>query len=524
MGGLGRDPPLNARPLSFTRNPLVLLLACVVAVAVAGVHQVGFAQAPALQILSRDGRRSIPLVSAGTQEMVPLDELASAFQLAVRDDGGAITVGYKGRTIVLTPDQTIASVAGRLISLPAPPARVGGRWAVPFDFITRALAPIYDSKLELRRSSRLLLVGDDVRVPRVTVSHEALAAAGRVTLDITPAAAATVTQQGNQRLVVRVEAEAVEVTIPGIQPTPFVQAVRVVDTAAVAIDLGPRFASYRSTTQPVDNATRVVIDIVGAQTDAAPSPAASPSTAAAAPPADALPRDLVLGPTGTIRTVAIDAGHGGSDAGAKGAGGALEKDVALAIARRLRAAIESRLGLRVVMTRDDDRNVALPDRVALANNNKADLFISVHANASFRPEVVGAAVYVASFSQSEIAQEGLAPERLPVFGGGLRDIEVVPWNLAQIRHRERSGEFATIAVEALGARVPLAARPIERAPLRVLEPANMPAVLLEVGYLTNSSQEQAITGADLQASIAQSLLDAIVRFRDRTSVDEGGPR
>jgi N-acetylmuramoyl-L-alanine amidase len=514
---------LNARPLSFTRNLLVLLLACVVAVAVASVHQVGHAQAPALQILSRDGRRSIPLVSAGTQEMVPLDELASAFQLAVRDDGGAITVGYKGRTIVLTPDQTIASVAGRLISLPAPPARVGGRWAVPFDFITRALAPIYDSRLELRRSSRLLIVGD-VRVPRVTVSHEALAAAGRITLDITPAAAATVTQQGNQRLVVRVEAEAVEATIPGIQPTPFVQAVRILDTASVGIDLGPRFASYRSTTQPLDNATRIVIDIVGAQTDAAPSPAPSPATAAAAPPADALPRDLVLGPTATMRTVAIDAGHGGSDTGAKGTGGALEKDVALAIARRLRAAIESRLGLRVVMTRDDDRNVALADRVALANNNKADLFISVHANASFRPEVVGAAVYVASFSDAEIAQEGLAPERLPVFGGGLRDIEVVPWNLAQIRHRERSGEFATIAVEALGARVPLAARPIERAPLRVLEPANMPAVLLEVGYLTNSGQEQAITGADLQASIAQSLLDAIVRFRDRTSVDEGGPR
>jgi N-acetylmuramoyl-L-alanine amidase len=489
-----------------------------VAFAVAAVHHV-VAQAPALQVLARDSHRSIPLVAAGAQEMVPLDELATTFQLAVRDDGGAITVGYKGRTIVLTPDQTIASVAGRLISLPAPPARIGGRWAVPLDFITRALAPIYDSRLELRRASRLLLVGD-VRVPRLTVSHEPLAAAGRVTVDITPATAATVTQQGSQRLVVRVDADAVDASVPGIQPTAFVQAVHVVDGTSVAIDLGPRFASYRSTSQPLDNATRLVIDIVGAQTDAAP-PAATPVPAAGAPATDGLPRDLTFGSTPLVRTVAIDAGHGGTETGAKGAGGALEKDVTLAIARRLRTAIETRLGLRVVMTRDDDRNVALQDRVALANNNKADLFISLHANASFRTEVAGAAVYLAAFSQSELAQEGLAPERLPVFGGGLRDIEVVPWNLAQIRHRERSGEFAAIAVEALGTRVPLAARPIEHAPLRVLEPANMPAVLVEVGYLTNPAQEQAIAGAELQASVAQSLLDAIVRFRDRLGAGEG---
>ena len=80
--------------------------------------------------------------------MIALDELSRAFQLNVRDDGRAITVAYKGRTIVLTPDQTIASVAGRLISLPAPPVRADGRWLVPLDFINRALASIYDTRLE----------------------------------------------------------------------------------------------------------------------------------------------------------------------------------------------------------------------------------------------------------------------------------------------------------------------------------------------------------------------------------------
>ena len=95
----------------LTLSTLSGILAVLVAVAVLAVHPSGQGSSPSLQLLSRDSRRALPIVLIGTQEMVGLDELASIFQLAVRDDGGAITVGYKGRTIVLTPEQTIASVA-----------------------------------------------------------------------------------------------------------------------------------------------------------------------------------------------------------------------------------------------------------------------------------------------------------------------------------------------------------------------------------------------------------------------------
>src|SRR5207245_1219836 len=80
---------------------------------------------------------------------------------------GAITVSYKGKTIVLTPDQALASVSGRLVSLPAPPTRNGRRWLVPVEFISRALGLIYDARLDLRKPSRLLVIGD-LRVPRLT--------------------------------------------------------------------------------------------------------------------------------------------------------------------------------------------------------------------------------------------------------------------------------------------------------------------------------------------------------------------
>ena len=471
-------------------------------------HLAGQTASAALQVLTRDGRRTLAITTIGSQDMLALDELAAAFQLAVRDDGGAITVAYKGRSVVLTPDQTIASVAGRLISLPAAPVRNGNRWLVPLDFVSRALGPIYDTRLELRRPSRLLIVGD-LRVPRVTVRHEAAGASARVTFEVSPAAATAVSQQG-QRLLVRFDADALDVTLPVVPPQGDVQTVRLLDASSVAIDLGPRFTSYRASTQPSDTGTRLVVDIVGAAEPAAPAPA----PAAPAPNVTADAQPILPQGGASLRTVAIDAGHGGDDTGAKGAAGTLEKDVTLDAARRLKSALETRLGVRVIMTRDDDRTVPVENRSAVANNNKADLFISLHANASFRADVIGATAYVASFSNADLTIEGLAPERLPVFGGGLRNIEVVPWNLAQIPHRSQSEQFAQFVTESLGSRVPMAARPFEHAPLRVLESANMPAVLIEMGYLTNAGQEEALRGNELPNGVALAMLEAVIRFRE----------
>src|SRR6516225_504893 len=155
----------------------------------------GQGTAPSLTLIARDGRRAIPLTLVADQEFVALDDLAAMFQLSVQESLGAITVSYKGKTIVLTPDQTLASVAGRLISLPVPPARSGRRWLVPVELVSRALAPIYDVRLDLRKPSHLLVVGD-LRVPKVTARYDPVGAAGRLTIDATPRANSTVAQEG----------------------------------------------------------------------------------------------------------------------------------------------------------------------------------------------------------------------------------------------------------------------------------------------------------------------------------------
>ena len=99
-------------------------------------------------------------------------------------------------------------------------------------------------------------------------------------------------------------------------------------------------------------------------------------------------------------------------------------------------------------------------------------------------------------------------------GGGSRDIEFVPWQVAQIPHLRQSATLATILQQQFRNRIPLAPRAVESAPLRVLESANMPAVLVEMGYLTNVDQARLLAGADFQNSLVQALFEGIVRFRD----------
>jgi N-acetylmuramoyl-L-alanine amidase len=486
-----------------------LLLACLVFASLpAGQAPAG----SALTLIARDGRRTLPTITSDGQEMVALDDLATAFQLTFREDtlANGVLVTYKGRTIVLTPDQTLASVSGRLVSLPAPLTRAGRRWLVPVEFINRALTLILDGPLDLRRSSRLVVIGD-ARVPRVAARYEVSSATMRVTFDVQPKANQAVTLDG-QRLLVRFDVEALDASLPPLPQQGFATAVHLADPPnTIVVDLGPRYSSYRVVTTPADPAVRVTLDLLPAETEPVPP---SPTTPAPPPEAPAFGQ-----PASALRIIVIDPGHGGDESGAKGAGGTLEKDVALSVARRLKATIEARLGLRVLLTREDDRAVGLDERAAIANNNKANLFVSLHANASVRPATQGAEVYYLSLDKSvDEARRRAASEAqtLPVFGGGNRDVEIISWEMAQARYIDESARLAAIVEERLrdAGGIALSARPIQQAPFRVLVGANMPAVLLEMGYITNGPQEQQLSSGAFQGAVVQALFDSIVRFRD----------
>ena len=491
------------------RGVALLVLASIV-----GAGPLTFAQPASLAVLSRDGRKPLPITTINNQDYVAVDDINTVFGTTSREDrlAGGLTVTLRGRSIVVTADQNVVSVSGRLVSLPSPPLRRDNRWFVPADFLPRAMSLILDTRLDLRRAARLLIVGD-VRVPRVVARVDAGTTNVAVTFEVTPNTEARVTTQPG-RLVVQFDADVLDLALPSLPPQTFLLGLTPGDAPnTVVLTTGPRYASFRVTTSQADAGSgRVTIDLLPATTTDAP---AAPAAPAAVPDSR-----LVIpsqSPSGGLRTVVIDPGHGGEELGTQGANGTLEKDVTLSVARRLRTLIESRLGARVFLTRDDDRTLSLDDRSAFANNHQADVFLSIHANSAVRPALKGAEVYFLTVERAEAEARKRAGDRatsLPALGGGAREIDLILWETAQARYLEQSAALAGFVEQAMTGRIAMSPRAVQQAPFRVLVGANMPAALVEIGYLSNAEQEAQLATGGYQDQVAQALLDALIKFRE----------
>jgi N-acetylmuramoyl-L-alanine amidase len=483
-------------------------------VLVSWLHAQGVAPGAPLTLVSREGRKPIATTMANGQELIALDDVAALFKVPVREDtlAGGITITYQGRTLVLSADRPMASVSGRVVTLPAPPVRSGNRWLVPVEFLPRALAPLLDARIDLRRPSRLLIVGD-VTVPRVTARIDAAGPPTRATVEIAPATPVRVTREGN-RVVARIEADALDLGFPS-EGAGLIDGFRPGDQpTTVFIVLGDRAGTARFTPADAGGITRIAIEVA---TPAGADAAAAATPPVPTPPPDAAAPPLLSVPRSVLQTIVIDPGHGGNDAGVHGSDGVEEKQITLQVARRLRTLVEMRLGVRVILTRDDDAPVSLDDRAAAANNAKADLFLSLHLNASPIAGVAGAEVfYLRLDREGEDARRAAQADAvlLPVLGGATRTIDVIQWDLAQARHVDQSAMLATVLEEALrGAKVPMGARPRQEAPLRVLTSVNMPAALIEMGYLTNDRQRRLVRSEEYQNAVAQGIYDGVLRFR-----------
>jgi N-acetylmuramoyl-L-alanine amidase len=468
-----------------------------------------------LTLLSREGRRAVPVTLIDNQEYVAVDDLAGPFGTTAREAAGGLAITARGRTIIVTADQTVVSAAGRLVSLPAPSLKRDARWLVPVDFLPRALAVALETRLDWRRASRLIIVGD-LRVPRVVARIESGTSGTSVTFEISPVTPARVSTESG-RLLVQFEADALDLLVPPLPQQPFLAGIALAEAGTtVAVTPGPRYGAFRSSTsQPDASSSRLTLDLLPSATDLAGAAAAAASPTPAPPPVD-LRASLPPSPATGVRTVVIDPGHGGDELGAQGPRGSLEKEITLAVARRLRTLIESRLGMRVFLTREDDRTVSHDDRSAFANSRQADLFLSIHANAAVRSNIKGAEVYYLSVDRADAEARRRAEDAavtLPALGGGTRAIDLILWETAQARHLEQSAALAVAIEESLRSRVEMSPRAVQQAPFRVLVGANMPAALVEIGYVSNPDQEQQLGSADYQTAVAEALLEAIVKFR-----------
>lgn len=209
------------------------------------------------------------------------------------------------------------------------------------------------------------------------------------------------------------------------------------------------------------------------------------------------------------RTVVIDAGHGGRDPGAVGRTlGLHEKEVVLDTALKLRDVLEQRGQYRVVLTRDADRYVEHAERVRISRDANADLFISIHADANANAEACGASVYTVNERGARRGQAmlgdtidlGATPVR-----GQARDVLV---DLFQRETTNRSAQFAEIVIPRLGAVAPLLRNTHRSANLYVLLAPDVPAVLIETGFLTNAEDERRLSRPAERAAMARAIADA----------------
>jgi N-acetylmuramoyl-L-alanine amidase len=227
---------------------------------------------------------------------------------------------------------------------------------------------------------------------------------------------------------------------------------------------------------------------------------------------------------GAPLTIVVDPGHGGGETGAIGPGGLQEKDTTLEISKRIAATLPRALACRAVLTRDSDIQLPLDDRTSIANHEKADLFLSIHANSSRSASAQGSETYYLSLEASDkIAQEVASRENAsngnghagPAAATGNPDLDFILWDLAQSAHLKESSEIAEAIQVELNAVSDTANRGIKQAPFRVLVGATMPAVLVEVAFISNADEEKRLRSPEFQQAVADAVTRAVARFYAR---------
>ena len=226
------------------------------------------------------------------------------------------------------------------------------------------------------------------------------------------------------------------------------------------------------------------------------------------------------------RMIVIDPGHGGSETGAVGPSGVEEKALTLQLSRTLARRLESRLPVQVVLTRETDADLALDRRTAIANQHQADLFISVHLNSSVGSTAQGAETYFLSLDATDEAAAAAAQSENQsggLTGETMQGLELILWDLSQSRYLAQSQRLGRLVQSELNEALGLRDRGVKQAPFRVLMGAAMPAVLVELGFVSNPEEETKLRRVSYQAELVDALVRAVSRFYGQAEA-EGADR
>ena len=240
-------------------------------------------------------------------------------------------------------------------------------------------------------------------------------------------------------------------------------------------------------------------------------------------PVDAAPsrdrRDAVT----PLRVLVLDAGHGGHDSGAVGPAGLQEKDLVLDVTRRVARLVEQTLNVKVLLSRDGDYFVPLRDRTSFANKERADLFVSIHANAHREVASAGVETYFLSSEATDSGARQVAAlensvaqlEKTPARSSRFDAVKAILWDLAQSEFQLESSRLAEVVQDSMTQSLRIPNRGVKQAGFYVLGGAAMPAVLIEIGFVTNPKEEKRLKDSKYRDEIARAIHAGLAEYKKK---------
>jgi len=478
------------------------------------LRAVGALAADEVVVLSGGGalRTAVLIIDGPRGAEIALEDATRGLDVSFSRDGreGKVTLRSRGREVTLENGRSLFSTDGQLRALADPVRVVGERTYLTPPSAATVLGAALGQTASYRAAYRAIVIGS-YEAPRLKLANVVQAATVESTVELSKPVPYDIRKEQN-RVVVTFQADVMETefiaeALPGriVAAARFERAI----PPRLIFDLGDRFASVRTSERDSQHLT-LTFDSALAAT---PSPVPGSPGASITP----LPRPSVSPVTGFNRPIVlvIDPGHGGGDVGAQGPGGRFEKDVTLALARRLRATALDSLSIQAYLTRDGDTEVPLDERAAIANNFNADIFISLHANGSRVASAKGTEVFFLSYTAVDdearriAIQEGAILDRAP---SADKDVGLILWDMAQAAQLENSSRLASNLHTEIAAAALSRSRGVKQAPFRVLVGATMPAALVEVGFITNPEEEKLLFSEAHQVRITNAIIQGLGRF------------
>jgi N-acetylmuramoyl-L-alanine amidase len=454
------------------------------------------------------GQEPITIVQQGGTLFVPIDRIVAALGGTFERSEGDFSIQVDQRRASFRAGDLVAVAGEDLIEMGGtPPVVIESRPFVPLRFVRDFLRPVElepvwssdTSTLEIRPLRR-----EAVQVDTTINTVDQLT---KIVFELSRESGFSISRRSASYVIqFRNPIRAAEAEIAADDP--LVSRITFGPSSAEIFLRTPQVAAdaYR-----LDNPARVILDLrraaVSPQQQPPPPPPLRPSRTASS----------------GVNTIVIDPGHGGKEVGARGPGGSLEKDLTLQISRRLRDALAAR-GLRVILTRDEDVLIEHDQRTAIANQYHADLFLSIHLNAVPFGTAEGPETYFLSLEATD-DRARLSAERENTTGDVARptgsDIDLILWDLAQQRYLKDSSRFAELIQDEMAQASGVERRGVKQAPFRVLLGAMMPAVLVEIGFISNPREESRLQSAEYQQQVATALADAVLRYKSEAETRVG---